>query len=41
MTTLAIVTAPAAMGLDLHHVNVGAIVGIAFLVLIFRAWLGK
>jgi hypothetical protein len=31
----------AASGLDLHHINVGAVVGIAFLVLIFRAWLGK
>ena len=31
----------AVMGLSLQHVNIGEIVGIAFLVLIFRAWLGK
>ena len=31
----------AANGIDLSHINIGAIVGIAFLVLILRAWLGK
>jgi hypothetical protein len=35
------VTILAASGLDLHNVNVGMIVAIAFLILIFRTWLGK
>ncbi len=41
MGTLAMVTAPVVMGLDLRHIDVGAVVGIGFLILIFRAWLGK
>jgi hypothetical protein len=35
------VTILAASGLDLHNINVGMIVAIGFLILIFRSWLGK
>jgi hypothetical protein len=37
----AMVIGPAAMGLSLQHVNVGAIIAIAFLVLLFRAMVSK
>jgi hypothetical protein len=35
------VTILAASGLDLHHINVGMLVAVGFLILIFRSWLGK
>jgi hypothetical protein len=41
MTILTALAAPAAMGLNLHKINVGMIVAIGFLILIFRAWLSK
>jgi hypothetical protein len=40
MTTLAMITAPAGMGLSLHHGEVGAGIALVFLVMLFRA-MGK
>lgn len=36
-----IVTAPAAMGAGLQHLNVGAVIAIVFLVMLFRSAGGK
>ena len=32
-----LIAAPAATGLGLHHINVGAVITLVFLVMIFRA----
>lgn len=35
-----LIAAPAATGLGLHHLNVGAVIALVFLVMLFRA-MGK